>query len=210
MMIHRASRLIPSPGRRWALRSFGLLSLPGRWWAAVQFMCARIGMATGKGLADALGRRTPRWLLFSGAFALLAANTMNVGADLSGMADAAAMLTGINSHIYVVIFGAGIAFAVLRFRYHQLAAMLKWLSAVLFAYIIAAFVSRPDWHAVLHDTFLPSWPKGHAAWQNLVAVLGTTISPYLFFWQTSQEVEEEKAMERRMLVDRRHPTRDDS
>ena len=175
---------------------------------AVQFMCARIGMATGKGLADALGRRTPRWLLFSGAFALLTANTMNVGADLSGMADAAAMLTGINSYIYVVIFGAGIAFAVLRFRYHQLAAMLKWLSAVLFAYIIAAFVSGPDWHAVLHDTFLPSWPKGHAAWQNLVAVLGTTISPYLFFWQTSQEVEEEKAMGRRMLVDRRHPTAD--
>jgi Mn2+/Fe2+ NRAMP family transporter len=66
--------------------------------AAVQFMCARIGMATGKGLAHALGRKTPCWLLFGGAFALLAANTMNVGADLSGMADAAAMLTGINSH----------------------------------------------------------------------------------------------------------------
>jgi Mn2+/Fe2+ NRAMP family transporter len=99
--------------------------------AAVQFMCARIGMATGKGLAHALGRKTPCWLLFGGAFALLAANTMNVGADPSGMADAAAMLTGTNSHIYVVIFGAGIALAVLRFRYHQLAAILKWLSAVL-------------------------------------------------------------------------------
>jgi Mn2+/Fe2+ NRAMP family transporter len=75
--------------------------------AAVQFMCARIGMATGRGLADALARKTPRWLLFGGAFALLAANTINVGADLSGMADAAAMLTGINSHVYVVIFGVG-------------------------------------------------------------------------------------------------------
>jgi Mn2+/Fe2+ NRAMP family transporter len=176
--------------------------------AAVQFMCARIGMATGKGLADALGRRTPHWFLFAGAFALLAANTMNVGADLSGMADAAAMLTGINSHIYVVIFGAGIAVAVLRFRYQQLAAILKWLSGVLFAYIIAAFVSAPDWRAVLHDTFVPSWPKDHAAWQNLVAVLGTTISPYLFFWQTSQEVEEEKAMGRRMLVKRQPSARD--
>jgi len=149
--------------------------------AAVQFMCARIGTATGKGLADALGRKTPCWLLFGGAFALLAANTINVGADLSGMADAAAMLTEVNSHIYVVIFGAGIALVVLRFRYHQLAAILKWLSAVLFAYVIAAFVSGPDWRAVLHDTFVPSWPKNHAGWQNLVAVLGTTISPLLIF-----------------------------
>jgi Mn2+/Fe2+ NRAMP family transporter len=110
--------------------------------------------------------------------------------------------------IYVVIFGAGIAIALLRFRYHQLAAILKWLSAVLFAYIVAAFVSGPDWGAVLHDTFVPSWPQNHAAWQNLVAVLGTTISPYLFFWQTSQEVEEEKAMGRRMLVEKRHRARD--
>jgi Mn2+/Fe2+ NRAMP family transporter len=75
--------------------------------AAVQFMCAQIGMATGKGLADALGRKTPCWLLFGGAFALMGANTMNVGADLSGMADAAAILTGINSHIYVVMFRRG-------------------------------------------------------------------------------------------------------
>jgi Mn2+/Fe2+ NRAMP family transporter len=97
---------------------------------------------------------------------------------------------------------------VLRFRYDQLAAILKWLSAVLFAYVIAGFVSGPNWRAVLHDTFVPSWPQNHAAWQNLVAVLDTTMSPYLFFWQTSQEVEEEKAMGRRMLVEKHRPTRD--
>jgi Mn2+/Fe2+ NRAMP family transporter len=175
--------------------------------ACVQFMCARIGMVTGMGLGGALRRKGPRWLLFAGALGLLAANTTNVGSDLSGMADAAEMLTGINSHIYVVIFGAGIAYATVRFRYHQIAMIMKWLAAVLFAYVITAFVVGPDWWSVLRDTFVPSWPRDHSAWENLVAILGTTISPYLFFWQASQEVEEEKAMGRRLLVEREGATR---
>jgi NRAMP (natural resistance-associated macrophage protein)-like metal ion transporter len=174
--------------------------------ACVQFMCARIGMVTGMGLGDALRKKGPRWLLFMGAVALLAANTINVGADLSGMADAGEMLTGINSHIYVVVFGVGIAYATIRFRYHQIAMIMKWLAAVLFAYVITAFVAGPDWLSVVRDTFVPSWPKNHAAWENLVAILGTTISPYLFFWQASQEVEEEKAMGRRMLLQRQGAT----
>jgi len=174
--------------------------------ACVQFMCARIGMVTGTGLGGALRRKGPRWLLFGGALGLLIANTINVGADLSGMADAAAMLTGLNSHIYVVIFGICIAYATVQFRYHQIAMILKWLAAVLFAYVITAFMAGPDWWRVLRDTFIPSWPKGHAAWQNLVAILGTTISPYLFFWQAPQEVEEEKAMGRRLLVQREGAT----
>jgi NRAMP (natural resistance-associated macrophage protein)-like metal ion transporter len=175
--------------------------------ACVQFMCARIGMVTGMGLGDALRRKGPRWLMFCGAVGLLAANTINVGSDLSGMADAAEMLTGINSHICVVIFGAGITYATIRFRYHQIAMIMKWLAVVLFAYAITAFLVGPDWWSVLRDTFIPSWPRDHAAWQNLVAVLGTTISPYLFFWQASQEVEEEKAMGRRMLVQRQGATK---
>jgi len=175
--------------------------------AAVQFMCARIGMVTGMGLGDALRRKGPRWLLFGGAVGLLGANTINVGSDLSGMADAAEMLTGINSHICVVVFGMGIAFATVRFRYHQIAMIMKWLAVVLFAYVITAFIVGPDWSSVLRATFVPSWPKDHAAWQNLVAILGTTISPYLFFWQASQEVEEEKAMGRRLLVQREGATR---
>jgi NRAMP (natural resistance-associated macrophage protein)-like metal ion transporter len=170
--------------------------------ACVQFMCARIGMVTGMGLGDALRRKGPRSLLFFGAVALLIANTINVGADLSGMADAAAMLTGINSHICVVIFGVGIAFATIQFRYHQIALIMKWLALTLFAYVITAFIIGPDWRDVLHDTFVPSLPSNHNAWQSLVAILGTTISPYLFFWQSSQEVEEQKAMGRRMLADR--------
>jgi NRAMP (natural resistance-associated macrophage protein)-like metal ion transporter len=173
---------------------------------AVQFMCARIGMVTGQGLGTALGKKFPRWLLISASLALLAANTINIGADLSGMADAADMLTGFNSHIYVVLFGVAIAVATIRFRYFQIARILKYLALFLFAYVITAFVVGPDWRTVIHDTFVPTWPKGHDAWQNLVAILGTTISPYLFYWQTSQEVEHDKAMGRRMLRQRQHAT----
>jgi len=173
----------------------------------VQFMCARIGMVTGMGLGHSLRRKSPRWLLLIGAIGLLIANTINVGSDLSGMADVAEMLSGLNSHIWVVIFGAGIAYATVQFRYHQIAMVMKWLAAVLFAYVITAFIARPDWGHVLRDTIIPSWPSNHAAWQNLVAILGTTISPYLFFWQASQEVEEEKAMGRRLLVQREGATK---
>ncbi len=171
--------------------------------APVQMMCARIGMVTGKGLAGALRDKFPKPLVGLVAVALLVANTINVGADLSAMADAAEMLTGLNSHWLVVLFGLAIAGATVAFRYHQIAGLLKWLAASLFAYVVTAFLIHPNWSTILHDTFVPTWPHGHEAWATLVAILGTTISPYLFFWQASQEVEEEKAMGRRMLVQRR-------
>ena len=170
--------------------------------APVQMMCARIGLCTGKGLGGALRDKFPAWLVGLVAVALLIANTINVGADLTGMADAAEMLTGFNSHYLVIVFGIGIAFATIWFRYANIARVLKWLALTLFAYVITAFMLRPNWTTIVHDTFIPSWPKGHEAWATLVAILGTTISPYLFFWQASQEVEEEKAMGRRMLVQR--------
>jgi NRAMP (natural resistance-associated macrophage protein)-like metal ion transporter len=173
---------------------------------AVQFMCARIGMVTGRGLGGALRQKIPRWMLIVVAFALFGANSINVGSDLSGMADAAAMLTGFNSHWFVVIFGLGIAYWTVRCRYYQIAMILKWLALCLFAYVIVAFVIKPDWSTILHDTFIPTWPRDHASWQNLVAILGTTISPYLFFWQSAQEVEQEKAMGRQMLVQRQGAT----
>src|SRR5260370_5416020 len=172
----------------------------------VQFMCARIGMVTGRGLGGALRKKIPRWMLIIAAVALFGANSINVGSDLSGMADAAEMLTGLNSHWFVILFGVGISFWTIHCRYYQIAMILKWLALCLFAYVITAFVVRPDWSSILHDTFVPSWPKDHDTWQNLVAILGTTISPYLFFWQSSQEVEHEKAMGRRMLVERQNAT----
>jgi len=170
--------------------------------AAVQMMCARIGMVTGEGLAGALRRKFPRWVLVVAAVGLVSANTINIGADLSGMADAAEMLTGVDSHLAVVVFGIAIAVATIRLRYHQIASGLKWLALVLVAYVVTAFLIHPPWSSVIHDALVPSMPRSKEAWATLVAILGTTISPYLFFWQASQEVEEEKAKGRRMLASR--------
>ncbi len=169
---------------------------------AVQTMCARIGMVTGQGIAGALRHKFPRPVLVVAAVALFIANTINVGADLTGMADAAEMLSGVNSHVWVIVLGAGIAAATIRLRYALLARILKWLAVVLVAYAITAFYIGPNWHAVAHDTFVPGVPKVGGAWATIVAILGTTISPYLFFWQASQEVEEEKALGRRRVEDR--------
>lgn len=170
--------------------------------AFIQMMCARIGMVSGRGLVGAFRRRIPRPFLIVAAFALFIANSINTGADLSGMADAAEMFTHVNSHVFVLIFGPAIVLATIFFRYHQIANILKWLTLVLFAYVIAGFVVHPKWSEIARATFLPHWPKSHGEWSTLVALLGTTISPYLFFWQTSQEVEEEKAAGRRMLAHR--------
>jgi NRAMP (natural resistance-associated macrophage protein)-like metal ion transporter len=175
--------------------------------AFVQMMCARIGMVSGRGLAGALHKKFPRPVILVAALALFAANSINVGADLAGMADAAAMFAPVNSHIFVVIFGIGISLATIFFRYHQIAAILKWLALVLFAYVVTGFIAHPDWSKVAHAAFIPRWPKNHGEWGTLVAILGTTISPYLFFWQASQEVEEEKSKGRRMLVRRLGATR---
>jgi NRAMP (natural resistance-associated macrophage protein)-like metal ion transporter len=174
--------------------------------AAVQMMCARIGMVTGQGLAGNLKRRFPAWLLWVFILALLAANTINIGSDLAGMADAAEMLSGINSRFLVVGFACLISWATIRLRYHQIANVLKWLVLVLFAYPITAFVVGADWDRVARDTFIPSLPHTREEWSMLVAILGTTISPYLFFWQASEEVEEEKAAGLNTLAERRGAT----
>jgi len=159
--------------------------------AAVQTMCARIGMVTGRGLMSALRKKFPRPLLLVACGALFIANTINIGADLSGMADAAELLTRVSSHIWVVLFGVLIAFATVRLRYIMIADILKWLALVLFAYVVTAFIVGPQWSMVARDTFVPRMPPEPGAWAMVVAILGTTISPYLFFWQASQEVEEE-------------------
>jgi NRAMP (natural resistance-associated macrophage protein)-like metal ion transporter len=174
--------------------------------AAVQSMCARIGMVTGEGLMAALEEKFPRPILAGACFALLAANTLNIGADLSGMADAAEMLSGVNSHLWVVVFAVAIVWATVRLRYAAVANVLKWLALVLFAYVLAAIDLRPAWGRVMRDTLVPSLPHGREGWATIVAILGTTISPYLFFWQASQEVEEEKMRGRDTLLARRGAT----
>ncbi len=174
--------------------------------AAVQMMCARIGMVTGQGLAGSFRQLFPRWLLLAFVIALLAANTINIAADLAGMADAAAMLSGINSHWFVIAFALLISWATVRLQYQQIANILKWLVLVLFAYPITAFVVGADWGQVLRATLVPSMPRTRTDWATLVAILGTTISPYLFFWQASEEVEEEKSVGRSSLALRKGAT----
>jgi NRAMP (natural resistance-associated macrophage protein)-like metal ion transporter len=172
--------------------------------AAVQMMCARIGKVTGQGLAANFKQRFPSWLLRVVIVALLAANTINIAADLAGMADAAAMLSGVNAHLLVIVFALLISWATIWLGYHQIANVLKWL--VLFAYPITAFVVGADWSKVARATLVPSMPHARDEWSTLVAILGTTISPYLFFWQASEEVEEEKSAGQSTLAKRRGAT----
>jgi NRAMP (natural resistance-associated macrophage protein)-like metal ion transporter len=171
--------------------------------AAVQMMCARIGLVSGGGLAAALHKKFPRWVLVIVALALFIANAINVSADLSGMADILHLLTGLKSGIFLIVVGVLIIVATIRFPYRALASVLKWLAAVLFSYVITAFLVHPHWPTVLAATFFPHWPTSRAQWTTLVAILGTTISPYLFFWQASQEIEEEKEKGHRTEASRR-------
>jgi NRAMP (natural resistance-associated macrophage protein)-like metal ion transporter len=168
----------------------------------VQLLCARIGLATGQGLAAALKKKIPRAVLIVALVALTLANIVNIGADLSGMAEAAQMMTGIDRQWIAPLFAAGIIILTIEFNYVQIARVLKWLCLVLFAYVITAFMVVKDWPAILRDFVIPSWPRNPQDWSSIVAILGTTISPYLFFWQTSEEVEEEKCEGRQKEVAR--------
>jgi NRAMP (natural resistance-associated macrophage protein)-like metal ion transporter len=161
--------------------------------AAVQLMCSRLGMITGRGLAAVVRRRYSRWVLWGACLLLIVANVINIAADLGGMADATRMVTGIPAAWLTPLFAGLIVAALFWTSYRFLARIFKWLTLVLFAYVITAFLAHPDWWAVLGATFIP-----HIRWSSeylsvLVGILGTSISPYLFFWQAAQEVEEERA-----------------
>jgi NRAMP (natural resistance-associated macrophage protein)-like metal ion transporter len=161
--------------------------------AGVQMMCARIGMVTGQGLGSVFNKKFSRNVVVAVCCSLFIANTINIAADLSGMAAAAQLFAGISSYILIPLFGAAIGCAMVMCRYELIAKILKWLVLSLFAYVITAFLVHPNWSEVTKATFLPPLPKGWKVWEAIVALLGTTISPYLFFWQSSQEVEEQKA-----------------
>ena len=169
-----------------ALFSFPLM-------AAVQLMCARLGLVTGRGLAGVVRRYYPRWVLWSACALLIVANVFNIGADLGGMAEATEMMTGIKSYYWTPLYTILIISLLFFSSYRQIARIFKWLTMVLFAYIAAAFLARPDWHSVLSATFVPRVEWSSAFLATFVGILGTTISPYLFFWQASQEVENDRA-----------------
>jgi NRAMP (natural resistance-associated macrophage protein)-like metal ion transporter len=186
-----------------AQAGFGLIWMAWVTWplmAAVQMMCARVGMVSNEGLARVLCRKFPRWLVLLAALALLVANMLNIAADLSAMADAAGELSGWGGHLWVVFFALVITGTTVRFRYRKIAVVLKWLALSLGAYVAAAFFIHPHWGLLLRHAFLPAPIHGRAGWTTAVAILGTTISPYLFFWQTAQEVEERQANARRRKV----------
>jgi NRAMP (natural resistance-associated macrophage protein)-like metal ion transporter len=172
--------------------------------AAVQLVCAKIGLVTGRGLAGVLRKHYPRWLLYSAVIPLFAANTINVGADLGAIAAAINMLV---PALPIPLLVLPIALAILALQiwgsYRLIARVFKWLTLALFAYIGAAILARPDWGEVLRATLVPTIRFDQAFLLTLVAILGTTISPYLFFWQASEEVEEEVAMGRTQLWRRR-------
>ena len=183
-----------------ALFSFPLM-------AAVQMMCGRLGMVTGRGLAGVVRRRYPRWVLWSACVILVIANTVNIAADLAGMAESMQLVTGVSSFIWTPFFTILIVSFLFWSTYQQIARIFKWLTLALFAYVIAAFLSHPDWRGVLRATILPhvEWNAGYMS--ALVAILGTTISPYLFFWQAAQEVEEERAQGKTTVQQRKGTTR---
>ena len=177
--------------------------------AVVQMACARIGMVTGQGLGSALKNKFPKWVVIIFGSALFFANTLNVGADLSAMADSAEMLTGGSSHFFVVLFATGITLATVHLSYTKISQVLKWLAISLFSYIATALILSPDWKSIFLSTIHPHWPQSSKEWATLVAILGTTISPYLFFWQASLEVEEEKALGLKTVAQRRGATEED-
>jgi NRAMP (natural resistance-associated macrophage protein)-like metal ion transporter len=157
--------------------------------SAIQLVSAHIGRVTGNGLASSLVRTFPKRVVGVLVGILLLANTINIGADLSAMAASATLVTGGNQHIFVIMFAVISALLQLFVPYRQYAQLLKWLTLSLFAYVGVLLVVRTDWPAALIGLVWPTNLGGEAI-LTIVALLGTTISPYLFFWQSSEEAEE--------------------
>lgn len=184
-----------------AIFSFPLMS-------AVQLMCARLGLVTGRGLASVIRLRYPRAVLWAACLLLVVANVINIAADLGGMGQAMAMVTGVPAMVWVPIYGASIFVLLTWSSYRTIARVFKWLTLVLLAYVATAFVATVDWRTALRATLVPHVEWSREFFAVLVAIFGTTISPYLFFWQAAEEVEEERAMGRN-LARRRGATPDE-
>lgn len=168
--------------------------------AAVQEMCARIGLVTGHGLIGTMRRHYPPALLAIIAFLVVVANTINIGADIAGMASVVTLFAPISPVIVSLFFSVLLVAFMIHFPYRVLANIFKWLTISLFAYIITSLLVVSDWSSVLRDTFIPHLKLGKEEILLIVALFGTTISPYLFFWQASEEAEEKKDTLRHRIV----------
>src|ERR1700736_1627106 len=158
--------------------------------SGIQEISAWIGRVTGRGIAGNIRRHYPAWVLYPIVTLLLAANVFNLGADIGAMGSALRLLIGGPAHLYAVAFGVITVIAMVLIPYPQYARLLKWATLVLFVYVANAFVVRFRWDT-LTASLVPTLSSSYMT--ALTAVFGTTISPYLFFWQASQEVEEQKA-----------------
>ena len=171
--------------------------------AVIQEISGRIGRVTGRGIAGNIRKYYPNWLLQAIVLLLFIANTINIGADLGAMGDAVGLLIGGPHQLYVVLFGAFCAALQIMMQYARYVSVLKWLTLALFAYFGTLLAVKVPWSEVAWGLFVPTLSSDGAFWTTIVAILGTTISPYLFFWQASQEVEDIKAIsEREPLMDK--------
>ncbi|MBC7414169.1 MAG: divalent metal cation transporter [Herminiimonas sp.] len=159
----------------------------------IQVVSARIGRVSGHGLATNIRRHYPAWLLYGIVALLVVANTINIAADVSAMGEAMTLIAGGNAHLYAVGFGLGSLLLQIFVPYRRYVRLLKWLTLALLAYVATVFVVQISWYEVLTKALAPhiSWKPEYIT--TVVAVFGTTISPYLFFWQASQEVEDQLA-----------------
>ncbi len=160
---------------------------------AVQEMCARIGMVTGHGLIGTMRRHYPPLLLWIVASSIFIANTVNIGADLAAMSSSTQLLLPVNAQITTVFYSVLILILLIFFSYRKITNIFRWLTITLFAYVFAAIISKPDWMQVFYSTIIPSITFERESLLFIVAILGTTISPYLFFWQASEEAEDRAA-----------------
>ncbi len=175
--------------------------------ATVQEMCARIGMATGRGLAANIKRHYAPWVLYASTLLLFVANVLNIGADLAAMAAVAQLVFGgVHFYAFVATFAAASVLLQVFIPYARYARYLKWLTFSLLAYVLTGLLIEIDWGTVVLHTVVPQMTWNFESVLFVCAIFGTTISPYLFFWQTSQEVEEEIALGRRTVAQRRRET----
>lgn len=174
--------------------------------SAVQYICAKIGMVSGRGLAGVVRQHYPRAVLYPAILAMVVANTLNAGADIGAVAAAVGLIVPIPPAVFVVPVALGILVVQTLGSYALIERVFKWLALALVAYIGSALLARPGLGDVLRGTLLPTLRPDAAFVGMLVALLGTTISPYLFFWQASHEVEVELGMGRHRLWQRKGAT----
>jgi NRAMP (natural resistance-associated macrophage protein)-like metal ion transporter len=158
--------------------------------AAIQIVSARIGYVTRQGLAANIKTAFPRWVLLGVVGLLLAANTLNVAADIAAMAEALRLLAGGSAHVYAVTFGLLCLVLQVFLPYKTYVGWLKWLTLALLSYVAVVFTAHVEWRQVVAEIFRPKLQANHEMLLMVVAVFGTTISPYLFFWQAAQEMED--------------------